>query len=87
MAPTDNLGNLGRNTFRKGAIRNLNAALSRSWTLSGERKIGFRLESINLTNTPQFAPPGLELANANFGQITNTLNEGRTFRAGLQFNW
>ena len=40
----------------------------------------FRAESINLTNTPQFAEPGLSLAAPNFGQINNTLNDGRTFR-------
>jgi len=88
IAPTDDRGNLGRNTFRKGAIHNLNAALSHTWALDGHgRKLGLRVESINLTNTPQFANPGLELSNANFGQITNTLNDGRTFRAGLDFQW
>jgi len=46
-----------------------------------------RAESINLFNTPQFAEPGTELANGNFGQITNTLNDGRTFRFGAQFIW
>jgi hypothetical protein len=35
----------------------------------------------------QFAEPGLELANQNFGQITNTLNDGRTFRFTLQVSW
>ena len=30
--PTDADGNLGRNTFRRGGIHNVNASLSRSWT-------------------------------------------------------
>jgi hypothetical protein len=50
-------------------------------------RLTFRAESINLFNTPQFAEPGFELANPNFGQITNTLNEGRTFRFSLQLGW
>ncbi|MBI4894106.1 MAG: heparinase II/III family protein [Acidobacteria bacterium] len=87
IQPTDARGNLGRSTFRKGGIRNLNASLQKTWTLDSARKIAFRLETINATNTPQFAEPGLELANGNFGQITNTLNEGRTFRGGVQFLW
>jgi hypothetical protein len=87
IQPTDNLGNLGRNTFRKGGIRNVNAALSRTWIVLPEKRLTFRAESINLTNTPQFADPGVELANNNFGKITNTLNDGRTFRLGLQFGW
>ena len=80
MQPTDLAGNLGRNTFRKGGIRNVNAAVSRSWRIVNEHRITFRAESVNLFNTPQFADPGVDLANPNFGQITNTLNDGRAFR-------
>jgi len=77
-------GNLGKNTFRKGGICNVNASLSRSWTLRAEKKVSLRAESVNLLNTPQFAEPGFELANTNFGAITNTLNDGRTIRVMLQ---
>ncbi len=87
MQPTDPRGNLGRNTFRKGAIRNVNAALSRSWTLRGEARLTLRAESINLFNTPQFAEPGRDLASGNFGQITNTLNDGRAFRFHAQIGF
>lgn len=87
MQPTDEGGNLGHNTFRKGGIRNVNAMISKTWGFGSEMKLVFRAESVNLMNTPQFAEPGMELANGNFGQITNTLNDGRTFRFGLQFNW
>ncbi|MCZ2154978.1 MAG: hypothetical protein LC114_13935 [Bryobacterales bacterium] len=90
IAPTDNQGNLGRNTFQKGAIRNVNASLSRRWFLpgaNGDHWLEFRAESINLFNTPQFAEPGFELSNPNFGAITNTLNDGRTFRFRLEVGW
>ncbi len=85
--PTDARGNLGRNVFRKGPIRNVYASLQRSWGLNKDLRLTFRAESINLLNTPQFAEPGFELANQNFGAITNTLNEGRTFRFMLQVGW
>ncbi|MCZ2078979.1 MAG: hypothetical protein HUU41_16265 [Bryobacteraceae bacterium] len=85
MEPTDERGNLGQNTFRKGGIRNVNAAVSKDWLVAGEKRLTFRAESINLLNTPQFAAPGNELALPNFGQITNTLNDGRTLRFMLQF--
>ena len=87
MQPTDESGNLGRSTFRKGGIRNVNAMMSKTWGFGNEMKLTLRAESINLFNTPQFAEPGMELANPNFGQITNTLNDGRTFRFGVQFAW
>jgi hypothetical protein len=49
--------------------------------------VTFRAESINLLNSPQFAEPGTDLSSGNFGQITNTLNDGRTFRFLLQFGF
>lgn len=85
--PADARGTLGRNIFRKGPIRNVNASLQRSWGIKKDLRLTFRAESINLFNTPQFAEPGFELANPNFGAITNTLNEGRTFRFTLQIGW
>lgn len=87
IAPTELAGNLGRDTFRRGGYRNLNAALTRRWAMPYETSLTFRAESINLFNTPQFAAPGTDLSSANFGQITNTLNDGRTFRFGLSVNW
>ena len=65
----------------------MNASLSRQWALPGETQLTLRAESINLFNTPQFAAPGSDLASPNFGQITNTLNDGRTFRFGLSVGW
>ncbi len=72
-------GNIGRNTQRKDGIRNINLALSREWELDGKARFGLRVESVNFLNTPQFANPGNELSGGNFGRITNTLNDGRTF--------
>ncbi|MFN0109632.1 MAG: hypothetical protein ACKVZH_12320 [Blastocatellia bacterium] len=85
--PGDVRGNLGRNVFRKGPIRNVNAALSRAWSVGHDMRLTFRAESINAFNTPQFAEPGTDVINPNFGAITNTLNDGRTFRFTLQLGW
>ncbi len=88
MRPTDEFGgNLGRNTFRKGGIYNVNAALARSFGLWREAKLTLRAESVNFFNTPQFAEPGADLAAFNYGFITNTLNDGRTFRVAAQIGW
>ncbi len=56
-------------------------------TYSIEIGLTFRAESMGLVNTPQFAEPGVELASPNFGQITNTLNDGRTFWLVLQLGF
>lgn len=87
MAPTDEKGNLGANTFRRGAIRNVNAAITKSWRVGPVEKLTLRAESINLLNTPQFAEPNAVLGTPGFGTITNTLNDGRAFRFGLSANW
>ncbi|MEZ5355118.1 MAG: hypothetical protein R2762_20985 [Bryobacteraceae bacterium] len=87
IRPGEMAGSLGRNTFRKGRIANVNAALARTFVVSGDNKLTFRAESINFFNTAQFADPTKELASPSFGQINNTLNDGRTFRFGLRFEF
>lgn len=87
IRPDDDRGNLGHHVFRKGGIRNVNAALGRTWSLGGEKALTLRAESVNFFNTPQFAEPGKELTSPSFGQITNTLNDGRTFRFLLRLRF
>ena len=65
----------------------MNASISRTWIVGQEKTLSFRAESINFFNTPQFGPPGHELVSSNFGQITNTLNDGRTFQFGMQLRF
>ncbi|MBL8217555.1 MAG: TonB-dependent receptor [Bryobacterales bacterium] len=77
-------GNLGRNTFRRAGFQNMNASLGRTFQLAGERTLTFRAESVNFTNSPQFAEPNADLSSPAFGKITNTLNDGRTFQFTLQ---
>ncbi len=87
VGPGELRGNIGRNTFRRARINNLNASLAGTWALPRETRLQFRVESINLSNTPQFAQPGNNLTDPNFGVITNTLNDGRTFRLVLQLSF
>jgi hypothetical protein len=87
IGPFESRGNLGSNTFRRGGIWNLNAALDRRFVLSGERALTFRAEGVNVFNTPQFAEPNADLSSPAFGQITNTLNDGRTFRFSLRLDF
>lgn len=87
IQPLDARGNLGSNTFRRGGIRNLNAALERRFVLHAERVLAFRAEGVNVFNTPQFAEPNRDLSSPAFGEITNTLNDGRTFRFTLRLDF
>ena len=87
VAPGEQAGNLGCNSFRKGKIANVNASLSRLVPMGSEWAMELRGESINFLNTPQFAEPGTTLALPNFAQINNTLNEWLTYRFQLKFLW
>jgi hypothetical protein len=87
MVPTALRGNIGRNTFRKGKIANVNAVLSRSWNLGTEKDLTFRAESVNLFNTPQFADPERNLASKTFGRISNTLNLGRSVQFTMRLSF
>jgi hypothetical protein len=86
LQPGEQTGNLGAANFRKDGIFNVNTALSRRFLFGSDRSLQFRVESLNLTNHPQFAEPGFDLSGDNFGQITNTLNDGRTFRFALRLS-
>ena len=76
-------GSLGRNTFRKDGVWNVNLGLARRFHLRSDMSVQFRAESLNLLNHAQFQRPGTTLSDDNFGKITNTLNDGRTFQFTL----
>ena len=86
IRPGEMRGNIGVSTFRRGGIRNMNASLTRTWAVRGDWSLAFRAEAINLMNTPQFAAPVTDLTSPAFGKITNTLNDGRTFRFSLRLS-
>ena len=55
--------------------------------IKGDTSVELRVESLNFLNHAQFEEPGRSLSEDNFGQITNTLNDGRTFRFTLNFGF
>jgi hypothetical protein len=78
-APTDVQGTTGRATWSGPTLFALNTNLSRTILLSERRKttLQLRLESLNVTNTPQFSNPNTgSIGTANFGIITGTLSSG-----------
>jgi hypothetical protein len=86
IAAGERRGSIGRGTFRKAGIANLNAALSKQWHWGWRREWTalVRAEVYNLTNTPQFDEPQRNLSSPAFGKITNTLNDGRIWQVGLR---
>ncbi len=50
-------GTTGRNSLRGPGIFNMDASLFRAFPIGGARRIEFRVEAINVTNTPKFNNP------------------------------
>jgi hypothetical protein len=73
------VGNVGRNSMIGPGFFNLNAALAKTTTFGERLAMQLRLETVNTTNTPQFANPNATCCtsnNANFGYVTSTLSSG-----------
>jgi hypothetical protein len=73
------VGNVGRNSMIGPNFYNLNLALSKTTQLGERILMQLRLETVNTTNTPQFANPNSGCCtanNANFGAVTGTISSG-----------
>jgi hypothetical protein len=84
-------GNSLANGYRGPGYANLDASLFKSFQI--KRVEGqFRIEALNVTNTPHFANPGVNVNAADFGRVTFTANPGREFdersiRLGLRMTF
>jgi hypothetical protein len=68
------------NGYRGPGYANLDASVFRSFRISGSVSAQFRLEALNVTNTPHFANPGTNIsAPQSFGRVTATTNPGREY--------
>jgi hypothetical protein len=73
------VGNVGRNSMIGPGFFNVNGALSKTVNFTERVGLQLRLETVNMTNTPQFANPNTGCCtsnNANFGFITGTVGSG-----------
>jgi hypothetical protein len=87
LQPGEQRGNLGYNVFRRQAIMNVNATVSREFRFEAQSRpitLRFQGDAFNLTNHAQFANPENALSSQAFGKITNTLNNGRVLQFGLR---
>jgi hypothetical protein len=89
---------MGRNNVNGPGLGDLDASLFRKFQITERIKGEFRVESLNLTNTPAFAAPNTTVGSADFGKITGTLagliaNQGiggtgpRSIGLGIKLNF
>ncbi len=75
IQPSGTYGNAGRNLILSPGTANLDAAIHKSVQIREGLKAQFRLESFNVTNTPPFGSPGLDIGSPKtFGVIKTAGN-------------
>lgn len=76
-------GNSGRNVLTGPGTFNIDLVISKDTAISETKRLEFRTEFFNFTNTPNFGQPTADIANANFGRITSARTP-RQMQMGLK---
>jgi hypothetical protein len=84
VQPQYTYGNSGHNILFGPGVRNLDLSLSKSFPITESKRLQFRAESFNFTNTPVFGQPGATLNGLGAGQITSA-GDPRRVQFGLKF--
>jgi hypothetical protein len=84
VQPQYTYGNSGHNILFGPGMRNLDLSLSKSFTITEGKRLQFRAESFNITNTPAFNRPSANISALGVGQITGA-GEPRRIQFGLKF--
>ena len=79
-------GTMGRNSLHADWGRNLDASFFRAFKFSDARRVEFRAEAFNVTNTPEFAAPDTYLPDGPgyFGVVSSTANTERQLQVALK---
>jgi len=78
-------GNSGRNSLRSDWNKGLDLSLFRSFLISENKRLEFRMEAFNATNTPVFGIPDTFLGDPNFGLVSSTASTERQVQVALKF--
>ena len=77
-------GNGGRNILRADGLIELDITLKKYFAITESKRLEFRAEAFNISNTPTFAAPGSTIGSSSAGIITSTLNAGRVMQLALK---
>ena len=78
------LGKQGRNSLRGPIFRHLDFSLGKQFAITETKSLQFRMETFNITNTPNFALPNNNFSNAAFGTITSSRFSPRQIQFALK---
>jgi len=78
-------GTMERNGLRSDRFKNLDFSLFKLFPIGESKQLEFRFEAFNLTNTPVWAVPDVNISDATFGNISKTANTARQLQFGAKF--
>jgi len=85
--PSFTYGNAGRNILEGPGRKNLDFSVFKDFRLSEQKKIQFRAEFFNLTNTPQFDLPNASIGSGPAGTISAVIGIPRQIQFGLKLGF
>jgi hypothetical protein len=86
QAPQFTIGNASRNPIAGPGYQTLDVMLGKSFRLTERRRLEFRVESFNTTNTPPLGNPNGSFGNPAFGSISTALDP-RVFEFVLKLHF
>jgi hypothetical protein len=78
-------GDLGRNALRADGFVDFDLSLFRSFPITEDKRLEFRFEAFNSTNTPTWGIPGQVYSTPTFGEVTSTRSVERELQFALKF--
>jgi hypothetical protein len=69
-------GTSGRNPFTGPGLFALNASVFKNMSIRERVNIELRLETFNVTNTPEFSNPSTSITSSTYGYVTGTIGSG-----------
>jgi hypothetical protein len=83
--PSGTFGNAGRNILRGPGLVNVDTALQRRFTLSGQTSVELRWEVFNIFNSVEFGLPDSNISNATVGTIARLAGDPRVMQFAVRF--
>lgn len=90
--PITTFGNAGSMILRGPGQRNVDFSIFKQFHFGEKRRLEFRAEAFNLSNTPTFSLSGptsanLSVGNAAFGKLSSSQSVGRQVQFGMKLKW
>lgn len=87
LAPIGEDGTVGRNSFRAGALLDLNLSVIKRFAFTGTKSLTLRADILNFIDHANYAIPVRMLEAPGFGQATATVTPGRRVLLALKYSF